>query len=380
MNEQQIQENIPFCMFYAGVAALNLIACCYLLLRRGNAFAPDTTPPLPLRRWAAALFAAAFLSHVWWYLFDVHSGDIHSVYCVMVAVPDCVSLFTTIAGTLLAMLQDRKRPVWPFVIGTAPYAAFMVLNLAYPESHYINIAIAYILLFYALFTIYMIHAVRQYGRWLRDNYADLEHKEVWVSHVLAIIILILIISEGFDDGNLTVSYVVQVNGLVLTGFLLWRVETLPQLENVSVEQAYSPPAPETAQEPELPTQAQQPLVIPSNIGQLLAERCVGTQLYLQHDLTLSQLAQVIGTNRFYLSQYFSRQGMTYNAYINNLRIDHFISLYRETASSQRTFTAQQLAHESGFRSYSTFGNAFKQRMGQTVTAWTHETDKSKSLS
>ena len=45
MNEQQIQENIPFCMFYAGVAALNLIACCYLLLRRGNAFAPDTTPP-----------------------------------------------------------------------------------------------------------------------------------------------------------------------------------------------------------------------------------------------------------------------------------------------------------------------------------------------
>jgi hypothetical protein len=24
----------------------------------------------------------------------------------------------------------------------------------------------------------MVVAVRQYGRWLRDNYADLEHKEV----------------------------------------------------------------------------------------------------------------------------------------------------------------------------------------------------------
>jgi len=33
------------------------------------------------------------------------------------------------------------------------------------------------------------------------------------------------------------------------------------------------------------------------------------------------------------------------------------------------FTAQQLAHESGYRNYSTFSLAFKQRMGQTVTAW-----------
>ena len=27
--------------------------------------------------------------------------------------------------------------------------------------------------------IYMVRATRQYGHWLRDNYADLEHKEVW---------------------------------------------------------------------------------------------------------------------------------------------------------------------------------------------------------
>ena len=37
--------------------------------------------------------------------------------------------------------------------------------------------------------------------------------------------------------------------------------------------------------------------------------------YLQHDLTLSQLAKVIGTNRSYLSQYFVTQGITYNTYI-----------------------------------------------------------------
>ena len=55
--------------------------------------------------------------------------------------------------------------------------------------------------------------------------------------------------------------------------------------------------------------------------------------------------------------------------INNLRIEHFVRLYREAVAAKRSFTAQQLAQESGFRSYSTFSSAFKQRMKQTVTSW-----------
>ena len=107
---------------------------------------------------------------------------------------------------------------------------------------------------------------------------------------------------------------------------------------------------------------------------LLQQHCVAQQLYLQNDLTLSQLAKAIGTNRLYLSQYFARQGLTYNAYINDLRINHFICLYREAVSNHQPFTAQQLANDSGYRSYSTFSLAFKQRMGQSVTAWMHEAD------
>jgi AraC-like DNA-binding protein len=105
----------------------------------------------------------------------------------------------------------------------------------------------------------------------------------------------------------------------------------------------------------------------------LKEHCVNTQLYLQHDLTLQQLAHAIGTNRSYLSQYFSRQGITYNTYINNLRINHFIDLYQKAAATSLTVGAKQLAYESGFRSYSTFSRAFMQRTGQSVTAWMRDT-------
>ena len=77
----------------------------------------------------------------------------------------------------------------------------------------------------------------------------------------------------------------QFLSIVLYSFLLWRVETLPQLENVAVEEQ----AEQTEEQPEeqLEEPGSQPLAIPSNIEQLLDERCVATQLYLQHDITFS---------------------------------------------------------------------------------------------
>ena len=389
MFEQPTLENILFYMLYAAVAGMSLIASIYLMFRRGNAFAPDITPPVSLRRWAAAFFAVIFLDHVWWFLFYIYCGNINSVYCWVVAVPDSMALLTTIAGTLFAMLQDQKRPVWPVVTGTIPYGLFLALHIVNPESHFFNLAIAYILLFYVLFSINMVFAVKQYGRWLRDNYADLEHKEIWMSQVLVILFLILVISDGLESSNMTIiSYLLQITQIPFFGFMLWRIETLPQLESISDEQMCSSPAPETAhvigmslategtQEPDFPKQAQQTLTIPSNlIQQLLDEHCVATQLYLQHNLTLQQLAAAVGINRYYLSQFFSKHGKTYNAYINDLRINHFVCLYRETIAIQQPVIAQQLAYDSGYRSYSTFSLAFKQRMGVTVTVWMSEVAK-----
>ena len=54
----QIRVDVFFLMFYASVAMLSLMACCYLLFRRANAIAPDVTPSVRLRRWTAAFFAA----------------------------------------------------------------------------------------------------------------------------------------------------------------------------------------------------------------------------------------------------------------------------------------------------------------------------------
>ena len=370
---------ILFFIFYGVTGVVPLIAAFYLLLRRGNAIAPGVTSPLRLRRWTAAFFAVSTLAHVWWLLFYIYSSDLQSVSYMVLAMADCVLLFTTFAGMLLAMLQDRCRPVWPALVAVIPFVALAVVYMVNPSSLLEQFAAGYLVLLGLLFTGYMVFAIRQYGRWLNDNYADLENKKVWLSQTVSLVCMLLFVLYVLAT-NMVHIWFIHVFEFVLVVLLLWRVETLPQLDSISTEEETEEtsvaPAPETEAEV-IPTQVQ---ITSSNLAnidlaqieQLLTEHCATTRLYLQHDLSLQQLARTVGTNRSYLSQYFSRQGITYNTYINNLRINYFISRYQEVASTQQPFTVKQLVSESGYHSYSTFSLAFKQRMGQSVTDWMHD--------
>ena len=216
----------------------------------------------------------------------------------------------------------------------------------------------------------MVREVRRYGRWLRENYADLEHKEVWQSFVVLSVILLGFGIYTSEIGGLANKYIVQVNNIILICYLLWRVETLSDL---SISQLQDLPI-ETTLSLSMRHRSALPLGLSKNIEPLLKQYCEESRLYLQHDINISRLAREIGINRLYLSQYFSRQGTTYNAYVNGLRIDHFVSLYRRAVAAKVHITVRSLAQDSGFRNYATFSNAFKQRMGKNVTAWIQESD------
>ena len=289
-----------FYMLYGITGVVPLIAAVYLLLRRGNAFAPDVMPPVRLRRWAASFFAASVLGHVLWFLFYMYSHDIHSVWFMLVIVLDYVGMLITISGTMLAMLQDRRRPIWPIFLLMMPFVVIMLLRHLYSDDLFMRIAAIYSILLYVLFFAYMFFSARQYGRWLNDNYADLEHKKVWLSQTLSLVFLLFFIIYAVVDLQSILLYFLHFIELVFYALLLWRVETLQQLAATSQPSPVSPQFSPVISNIDL-----------AQIERLLEEHCVGTQLYLQHDLTLLQLAQAIGTNRSYLSQYFSCKGTTY---------------------------------------------------------------------
>ena len=353
MYEQEFQGDVLYMMLYAVVAALNLVACCYLLLRRGNAFAADITSPVRLRRWTAAFFAFMTLSHLWYMPSIYLTSSEGKMLCYNIgALLDYMTTFPLAIVILLTMLQDRCRPLWSAWVMIIPLVIIMALNIANHSDDLLPMSNAYLLLLAIGLIIYMVREVRRYGRWLRDNYADLEHKEVWQSFVVLAVILLGFAIYASEIGGLANKYIVQVNNIILICYLLWRVETLSDL-STSIQTDTVVATPHTY----------------SSIGSLLKRHCEEPKLYLQHDISAIQLAKHIGTNRLYLSKYFAAQGITYNAYINNLRIQHFINLYHEAVAADRSVTVQQLANQSGFRSYSTFYAAFKQSMGMTATEW-----------
>ena len=385
---EQILEDAIFVMLYAVVTVLAALGCVYLLFRRGNAFAADVTPPLRLRRWTAAFLAVIALGHVWYRPGTMMAdGDAAALWMLIGGLLDCLLTIPVALVVMLCMLQDKRRPLWPVWAAVAPLVILMAWSVVTRSYALLPWLQGYFLLASIGFMIYMVFEVRQYGRWLRDNYADLEHKEVWQSLLVLAVIMFLFVYYVMGYGSITYEYIIQVSGLLLIGHLLWRVETLQDLSfqpmadgDIALAEAQRAAAEaDEADDDALDGDGGRPQPAEGlseaaiqEIGKLLHDRCEGNKLYLQTDLTSVQLAQALGTNRTYLSLYFSRQGTTYNAYINDLRIDCFVRLVREANAAQRPFTAQELAAQSGYRSYRTFSVAFRQRKGQSVTAWMNE--------
>ena len=383
---EQILEDAIYVMLYAVVTVLAALGCVYLLFRRGNAFAADVTPPLRLRRWTAAFLAVIALGHVWyWPGTMMADGDAAALWMLIGGLLDCLLTIPVALVVMLCMLQDKRRPLWPVWAAVAPLVILMAWSVVTRSYALMPWLQSYFLLASIGFMIYMVFEVRQYGRWLRDNYADLEHKEVWQSLLVLAVIMLLFCYYVVGYGSITYEFIIQVCGIALVAYLLWRVETLQDLSfqpmaDGDIALAEAQRAAAEADEADAldgdggrpqPAEGLSEAAI-QEIGKLLHDRCEGNKLYLQTDLTSVQLAQALGTNRTYLGMYFSRQNTTYNAYINDLRIDCFVRLVREANAAQRPFTAQELAAQSGYRSYRTFSVAFRQRTGQSVTEWMNE--------
>ena len=224
-----------FFTLYGGATATALLLCVYLLQSKVNIIAPGVTPPARLRRWAVAFFGVVALGHGYWLLEYACGYDKHTLLYELLSVFDAVTLLITLFGLMLSMLQDRRRPLRPFAAATLPIVVLGALQIARPDVDFLSVMVAYALSLYTLFTIYMTFAVRQYQKWLRDHYADLEHKEVWASHTLLIMMLLCLLNYGFADDSPS-FLLIRMSDFGLFSLLLWRVETLSQLGEVPEQQ------------------------------------------------------------------------------------------------------------------------------------------------
>ena len=254
MYEYQGLQDVIFIALYCVAVFAALMAGVYLLWRRGNAFMQEKGPEnmvtiespggmvrmshpfrssLRLRRWTAALMAAIVGSHVWWYAIGQWwLEDDRLVRNIVAIALDHMTLVPLTMAVLLAMLQDRRRMLWPWLLVQVPVVVFGVMGIAGRDEFWGYDVLGYCqLAIITVFIVYYAVAVRHYGRWLRDNFSDLEHKEVWQSLVFAVGLFVVYEVYTSNGGELLREYLSQVVTLVIIAFLVWRVETLEELES-----------------------------------------------------------------------------------------------------------------------------------------------------
>ena len=83
------------------------------------------------------------------------------------------------------------------------------------------------------------------------------------------------------------------------------------------------------------------------------------QFYLDSDVNIDWIANTLGTNRHYVSDYFNKVlHCTFNEYINNLRLNHAAKLIKEGRVQK-----SQICYKAGFNNDHTFRRLFKQKFG-----------------
>ena len=247
---------MTFVALYCVAAFAALVAGVYLLCRRGNAFmqeeGTDSTKMIEtptkelvhvgydlrmrssprLRRWTAALMAAIVASHVWWYILgQVWLTDDRLVRNIVAIALDHVTLVPLTMAVLLAMLQDHRRRLLPWLVAeVSAVVVTAVVGIAGRDEFWGYDVLTYCqLVIIAGFIVYYAFALRHYGGWLRDNYSSLEHKEVWQSLAFALGLFVVYAVYSSNGGALFREYLSQVITLVIVAFLVWRVETLQEL-------------------------------------------------------------------------------------------------------------------------------------------------------
>ena len=337
-------ELYQYVIHFAVMMTILTMMAVYLLVSKRNAFGSEIVTDQRLRRkagWMILIYVLVYLANIPLYFWLSDNQQLLEMVSITL---DMMVTYPTVLCFMLELLQDRRRwdnrLWWLSLLAVMPLTGWLLTHW----SWWIGVLYGLYLTELVTFIVWYVRATKAYHRFLADNYADLEHKElVWSWIILSSIFLSTInyLLTMFQSDMHTIvvcTYAIHLADTIFIALIVWHIDhqqVLEPLAEESVEEvqksqeaeAVETEAMETTNTHEFPASRKD--IIIYKTGELLRKHSEEAQLYLQRDLSLTTLAQACHTNRTYLSLYFASQGITYYIYINKLRIDHFQSLYRE---------------------------------------------------
>ncbi|MBM6993959.1 MAG: helix-turn-helix transcriptional regulator [Prevotella sp.] len=218
-------------------------------------------------------------------------------------------------------------------------------------------------IFFVTLTLYYIvlstkNTIR-YTKHLRSHYSNTDYTDIswlWaIGAILVVMLLLWLIVSSFNNPWLDGSYYVLM--ILFWQIVMVHVKKIDHIQQFNIQQMCQDEEKEEQLLSIKPTPKSYPFA-----GEM--ERMIKQeQLYLNPELSVSDLVVRLCTNRTYISSYFSEVlHITFYEYINQMRIRQgSLPLMRRHPE----YTLEHISEQSGFRSLSTFRRAFIKETGMS---------------
>lgn len=253
---------------------------------------------------------------------------------------------------LFELTKPKWTTWWKVLVMCLPFAAFTVIYLIWPTTIILNTYVVFLWFCAAAFFVIGTIKYKHYIRYIHENYSNIDEIDVsWLRYMFAFAVLeqslYFIVAYRFQF-LLDVLYYISAIGM----WYIAHTYTMTLKPITIIEPTV------TIKEME-----RRGYHFAGNIEKMVESN----ELYLNKDLTLSDLAKSIGTNRTYLSDYFvNHKHTTFYDYINQLRIEQMaIPMIQQHPE----YTLEYIAAESGFNSVTTFRRAFMKLTGKSPSQY-----------
>lgn len=306
------------------------------------------------------------------------------------------------------VLVEACRPMWltkrRALLFYAPFLTLMVASIVYPAPIVFDVIHVFSLVYGIALLVWSLHEVPVFERTLKAEFSfegDINFH--WLRGVILLFFVILLLwiydsmhpSSDYDAAYLISSLVAwivacfffyrQARVLAVVRSYVVPIATPNVVATIADEptavvasavdigvNAPHSVAPQPSEASEEPTPSAS--FVPSDEQDLQQEAAFAERMhilferdcvYLNPRLRLTELANLLGTNRTYLSQFINQCcDSSFYDFVNDYRIHHAKLLLHSTDDN-----LDVIATKSGFNSLSTFRRAFMQREGKSPTEY-----------
>ena len=277
---------------------------------------------------------------------------------------------------VVSLVFSNRYTKWQLLLLEVPFVAAMLLFGLTRNPLIILIVQVFTVVASLVLTVCLEYSIKRHTKMLLENLGNIEYFDLrWGAILIAVYFGVTLVwtFESVSQRDWFIAPAAGKNLLfdtiycfIIIAVILFATRKLIRQKVFVVAEDESDVEGDNTLETKPMQQYKQPVY--SDLDKTMLEK----RYYQDNTLTLQKLAQHLGTNRQYLSNYINQEKHeTFYDYINDFRLTEAKALL-DGKGTENQHSLEDISVMSGFNSYATFLRSFKKKYGQTPSQYLTE--------